>query len=316
MGLISVLLIAAEAHPANAAVAAATSHTASPSGPQTGSQSTMLASEPQRKGKMDDLKKGLIDLSHQAKTVTNNVWGHLSTGQSPMQTAVGKLQNYKLLTPGSAQKHWRENFLAPANDTLKDYYACHLSTSTGPVPGTLFVATHSISFLSDRPLSYTTSPGQVAWSMYKVVLPVEKVASLNVPTNPQRPLEKYIQISMVDKHEFWFMGFISFDKALSLLQSTCNRTSNTVPGSTQGAQSGQTRGAFNPSPAGFGSGSTQGIRSGQTPGAYNQSSVGSGQGQYYQDAPQPPSGAYGQYHNPPNAQSSQQQNMGMYPQAN
>lgn len=219
---------------------------------------------------MANLKAGAADLGTKAKTVAGNVWGHLSTGHGTIHTAVGKLQNYRLLTPSSAQSFWRENFQPSAADIMKNYYACHLSTSTGPVAGTLFVATQSVAFMSDRPLSYNTGPTTTAWSYYKVTLPLNKVADVTVPSGDAR----YIQINMIDGHQFWFMGFISFDKALQELRMVKDSTSQ-----FQGQQQTQGQGLIGQQ-AQSGGAYTQGVQG--TQGTYGQGTQGAfpqGQGQ-------------------------------------
>lgn len=53
-------------------------------------------------------------------------------------------------------------------ERLKKSFACYLSTSTGPVAGTLYLSTARVAFCSDRPLSFTAPSGQETWSYYKV----------------------------------------------------------------------------------------------------------------------------------------------------
>jgi hypothetical protein len=47
---------------------------------------------------------------------------------------------------------------------------------------------------------------------------LERLQAANPSANPSNAAEKYIEILTVDKHEFWFMGFINYDKALQNLQ--------------------------------------------------------------------------------------------------
>lgn len=199
-----------DAHPANARAASAA--------PGAGAGGPSAAASPgkQHGDTAANLKASATDFGNKAKSIVGNVWGHLSTGHSTLHTTVGKLQNYRLLTPGSAQSFWREHFLPPPSDVFKTYYACHLSTSTGPVAGSLFVATQSFSFMSDRPLAYNTGPVNTSWSYYKVMLPLDRISNIAVPPGA----DKYVQVSTDDGHQFWFMGFISFDKAVQDLRQT------------------------------------------------------------------------------------------------
>eukprot|EP00897_Mesotaenium_endlicherianum_P006941 jgi/Mesen1/6275/ME000324S05320 len=180
-------------------------------------------------GAVESLTRSVKRVGGRARDATNNLWNHLSTGQAAMRTAMGKLHNVSLLTPSSAQQFWRSNMLAlGAFDALVDHFACHLATPAGPAPGTLFVGTHSVSFLSDRPLSIAPpgTAGQPAASMHKILLPVEQMASIAAArleppnVNPQRPSEQRILIAMADGREESFFGFVNFDQALSLLHYT------------------------------------------------------------------------------------------------
>ncbi|KAM1148654.1 hypothetical protein ACFX2B_029031 [Malus domestica] len=49
---------------------------------------------------------------------------------------------------------------------------------------------------------------------YKAVVRLDHLRTVNPSANRWNPSEKYIQIVTRDGHEFWFMGFISYDKAL------------------------------------------------------------------------------------------------------
>lgn len=45
---------------------------------------------------------------------------------------------------------------------------------------------------------------------------------MNPVTKKENPPEKYIQIVTVDGHEFWFMGFVNYEKASNhLLDAVC-----------------------------------------------------------------------------------------------
>lgn len=46
---------------------------------------------------------------------------------------------------------------------------------------------------------------------------LDQLGGVNPSANRLKPSEKYIQIVTRDGHEFWFMGFLSYDKALKNL---------------------------------------------------------------------------------------------------
>lgn len=50
-----------------------------------------------------------------------------------------------------------------------------------------------------------------------MVLPLSQVTSVNPSSSMRNRAERYIQIMTMDNHEFWFMGFVNFDKAFKNL---------------------------------------------------------------------------------------------------
>lgn len=55
-------------------------------------------------------------------------------------------------------------------------------------------------------------------SYEQVVLPVNQLKAVNPSTSRVNSSEKYIQVISVDNHEFWFMGFVTYDSAVKSLQ--------------------------------------------------------------------------------------------------
>jgi hypothetical protein len=51
----------------------------------------------------------------------------------------------------------------------------------------------------------------------QVVLPLSQVKTVNPSSSMRNRAERYIQITTMDNHEFWFMGFVNYDKALKNL---------------------------------------------------------------------------------------------------
>ncbi|GLJ19587.1 hypothetical protein SUGI_0354380 [Cryptomeria japonica] len=148
-----------------------------------------------------------------------NIWHHLRTGPSLTDTAMGRIsQGTRVLTEGGYEKIYRQTFETIPGEQLRKSYACYLSTTTGPVIGTLYLSTVKLAFCSDSPLAYSRYPGQTEWSYYKVMVPLSHVKAVNPSANRLNPAEKYIQIITIDDHEFWLMGFVSHDKALKNLQ--------------------------------------------------------------------------------------------------
>ncbi|KAE8689399.1 GEM-like protein 5 [Hibiscus syriacus] len=152
--------------------------------------------------------------SHKAETMANNIWHNLRTGSSVSGAAWGKMNvTAKAISGGGFESLYKQTFATYSNEKLKKSFACYLSTSTGPVAGTLYLSNIHVAFCSDRPLSFTAPSGQVTWSYYKVMIPLSKIGIVNPVTMRENPLEKYIQMVTVDGHDFWYMGFVNYEKA-------------------------------------------------------------------------------------------------------
>ncbi|MCO5574584.1 hypothetical protein L7F22_028372 [Adiantum nelumboides] len=213
---------------------------------------------------MDSIMNVFNKWTRKAEDMTGNVWNHLKTGPNVADTALGRIAvGTKAMAEGGIENVYRQTFeVAPEEHLLKSY-ACYLSTSTGPVAGTLYISTHKLAFCSDRPLaipgsgavSGSSNPAsakhspsskthqgttenmasaqqQQQWVFYKVMMPVVQLEAVNPTENTQKkPPERYVQVKTVDGHEFWFMGFVNYDKGVKNLQNTLStrNTSATTP---------------------------------------------------------------------------------------
>ncbi|TYG63055.1 hypothetical protein ES288_D07G281400v1 [Gossypium darwinii] len=163
---------------------------------------------------MDSMLQVFNTWSHKAETMANNIWHNLKTGLSVSGAAWGKMNvTAKAISGGGFESLYKQTFGTYSNEKLKKSFACYLSTSTGPVAGTLYLSNIHVAFCSDRPLSFTAPSGQETWSYYKVMIPLSKVGIINPMIMRENPSEKYIQIVTVDVHDFWYMGFVNYEKA-------------------------------------------------------------------------------------------------------
>lgn len=168
--------------------------------------------------------------SKAADILAENFWSHLKLGGSISETIWGKLSlGAKLVAEGGVENLFKLSFSVGPSEKLVKTSACYLSTTTGPVVGLLFISTEKLAFCSDRPLSFTDSNGVIAWSYYRVVIPIGRLKSVNPSENVYKPSEKYIQIQTVDNHEFWFMGFVNYQKALKYLQEAVRSHQSSKP---------------------------------------------------------------------------------------
>lgn len=91
------------------------------------------------------------------------------TGPSMSEAAWGKVNlTAKAISEGGFESMFKQIFATDPNERLKKTFACYLSTTTGPVAGTIYLSNARVAFCSDRPLSFAAPSGQEAWSYYKV----------------------------------------------------------------------------------------------------------------------------------------------------
>lgn len=50
------------------------------------------------------------------------------------------------------------------------------------------------------------------------MIPLKKIKGVNQRENVSNPSKKYIQVVTVDDFDFWFMGFLNYEKAFKSLQ--------------------------------------------------------------------------------------------------
>ncbi|CAN6204721.1 unnamed protein product [Urochloa humidicola] len=160
------------------------------------------------------------EATRKAEDLSRNTWQHLRTAPSIGEAAVGRIaQGTKVLAEGGRDRIFRQAFSAPPDEQLRKSYACYLSTAAGPVMGVLYLSTARVAFCSDSPLSYVAGGGDsTEWSYYKVAIPLHRLRAASASTSKLKPAEKFIQLVSVDKHEFWFMGFVNYDSAVAHLQ--------------------------------------------------------------------------------------------------
>ncbi|PQP98359.1 putative GEM-like protein 8 [Prunus yedoensis var. nudiflora] len=100
---------------------------------------------------------------------------------------------------------------------------CYLSTTAGPIAGLLFISTDKIAFCSERSIKLSSPNGELIRVHYKVVIPVNKIKRVNQSENVEKPSQKYIEIVTVDNFDFWFMGFLNYQKTLKYLEEVISQ---------------------------------------------------------------------------------------------
>ncbi|KAG2635535.1 GLABRA2 expression modulator-like [Panicum virgatum] len=165
------------------------------------------------------------EATRKAEDLSRNTWQHLRTAPSIAEAALGRIaQGTKVLAEGGHDRIFRQAFSAPPDEQLRKSYACYLSTAAGPVVGVLYLSTARVAFCSDGPLSYEAAAGgdgdgdRKEWSYYKVAIPLHRLRAASASASKLNPAEKFIELVSVDRHEFWFMGFVNYDGAVAHLQ--------------------------------------------------------------------------------------------------
>jgi hypothetical protein len=89
------------------------------------------------------------------------------TAPNMADAAVARLsQGTKVYAEGGHDRVFYQTFGAMPGEQLLKAYACYLSTSSGPVIGTLYLSTARLAFCSDSPICYQGPAGQPLECMY------------------------------------------------------------------------------------------------------------------------------------------------------
>ncbi|KAK8945900.1 putative GEM-like protein 8 [Platanthera guangdongensis] len=161
--------------------------------------------------KADNLAKGIRD--------------HVSLGPGVTETVKGKLKlGTRILQAGGIERVFKKSFSIVEDERLEKAFQCHLSTTAGPIPGLLFISTEKIAFLSERSLIIQSPKGNVTRIPYKVLIPLRRIKCVNPSENSSKPNQKYIQIETTDNFEFWFMGFVRYQRSFENLQQAISES--------------------------------------------------------------------------------------------
>ncbi|KAI3701866.1 hypothetical protein L6452_27285 [Arctium lappa] len=171
----------------------------------------------------EDLEKSRKTKKHQGRktnTFAFRVRDHVRMGPKLSETVKGKLKlGAKIIQKGGRENIFKEVFGKMDGEKLLKASQCYLSTTAGPIAGILFISTQKVAFCSDRSITLPTSPnGHPIRKPYKVVIPTNKIKEAKESENMEKPGQKYIQMVTDDDFEFWFMGFVRYEKAFDNLR--------------------------------------------------------------------------------------------------
>ncbi|KAJ0970026.1 hypothetical protein J5N97_022903 [Dioscorea zingiberensis] len=175
-------------------------------------------------GNVNKIINWMSKFSKKADNYAHGIIEHVNLGVKFSETVKGKLSlGARIIQAGGVERVFRQLFDVKKGENLLKASQCYLSTTAGPIAGLLFISNQKIAFHSDRPLTFS-SPGGLARLPYKVVIQIRRIKSVNPCENASNPNKKYIQIVTVDEYEFWFMGFICYQKSVKYLEQAIAET--------------------------------------------------------------------------------------------
>ncbi|KAB2052707.1 hypothetical protein ES319_A12G140600v1 [Gossypium barbadense] len=162
--------------------------------------------------------KRMNKLGKKADSFAHGIREHVRLGPKISETVKGKLSlGARILQVGGVEKIFKQLFSVKGEKLLKACQ-CYLSTTSGPIAGLLFISSAKVAFCSDRSIKIPSSNGDFVRVHYKVLIPLEKIKGVNESENMKKPSQKYMEIVTVDDFDFWFMGFLNYQKAFKYLQ--------------------------------------------------------------------------------------------------
>ncbi|KAK7280638.1 hypothetical protein RJT34_25703 [Clitoria ternatea] len=149
---------------------------------------------------------------------------HVKLGPKIADTVKGKLSlGARILQVGGVEKVFMQLFSVREGERLLKASQCYLSTTSGPIAGLLFISTDKVAFCSERSIKISSPKGEFIRVHYKVSIPLVKINSVKQSQNVEKPSQKYIELVTKDGFDFWFMGFLNYQKALRCLQQAVSQ---------------------------------------------------------------------------------------------
>ncbi|XP_057446652.1 putative GEM-like protein 8 [Lotus japonicus] len=144
---------------------------------------------------------------------------HVKLGPKLSETLKGKLSlGARIIQEGGRENIFKHVFGMQEEEQFLKASQCYLYTTAGPIAGILFISTKKVAFCSESPTSFCSEAGEIVKAPYKVLIPIEKVKEVNESMNVNKLEQKYIEVVTKDGSEFWFMGFLRYEKALRNLK--------------------------------------------------------------------------------------------------
>ncbi|OAY53435.1 GEM-like protein 4 [Manihot esculenta] len=177
-----------------------------------------------KQSKVDSVFKRMNKLGKKADNFAQGVREHVRLGSNISETVKGKFSlGAKILQVGGVDKIFKQLFRVEEEETLLKVSQCYLSTTAGPIAGLLFISTYKVAFCSERSIKFTSANGKSFRIHYKVVIPLTKIRRVRKSENMKKPSQKYMEIVTVDEFDFWFMGFLNYQKTFKCLEQAVSQ---------------------------------------------------------------------------------------------
>ncbi|KAL6346364.1 hypothetical protein AAG906_033160 [Vitis piasezkii] len=175
--------------------------------------------------KVDRKKKMMNRHEKKAYNFVQGIREHVRLGPKISETVKGKLSlGARILQLGGVKRVFKQIFGVEEGEKLLKASQCYLSTTAGPLAGLLFISTQRVAFCSERSIKFSSPNGELVRFHYKVSIPLRKVKRVDPSENVKNPSQKYMEIVTLDNFDFWFMGFLNYQKSFNCLQQALSQS--------------------------------------------------------------------------------------------
>ncbi|XP_020576625.1 putative GEM-like protein 8 [Phalaenopsis equestris] len=126
-----------------------------------------------------------------ANSYAKGICDHVSLGSTVSQTVKGKLSlGMRVIQARGIGRIFRQIF-SVKGENLLNAFQCYWSSTAGPIPARV---------------------------PCKVIIPLSRTKRACQSENINKPSQKYIQIITEDDFEFWFMGFLCYERSFNFIK--------------------------------------------------------------------------------------------------
>ncbi|WJZ97538.1 hypothetical protein VitviT2T_016133 [Vitis vinifera] len=176
---------------------------------------------------MDSTNYRMNKNNKKSDNFVDGVREHVRLGPKFSETVKGNLSlGARILQLGGVKRVFNQIFDGREGEKLLKASQCYLWTTAGPIAGLLFISTQRVAFFSERSIKFSCPNGELVRIHYKVSIPLRKIKRANQSENVKNPSQKYMEIVTIDNFDFWFMGFLNYQKTFSYLQEAISQVQN------------------------------------------------------------------------------------------